>query len=56
MVTAIVGFRLKIMRLEGIRKLSQNSRAEDRNGVTQALAASTHPREQVLRNEMLRNN
>ena len=55
MVTAIVGFRLKITRLEGIRKLSQNSRAEDRNGVLQALGASTHPAEQVLRDEMLRN-
>jgi transcriptional regulator len=39
----IVGFRMPIARIEGKRKLSQNRALEDRQGVADALAASSEP-------------
>ncbi|WP_375174356.1 FMN-binding negative transcriptional regulator [Pseudooceanicola sp.] len=54
LVTAITGFRLEVSQLDGIRKLSQNSRPEDRAGVVAALDASTHPGDRALHAEMTR--
>jgi transcriptional regulator len=50
MLKAIVGVRLTIEDLRGKRKMSQNRESVDRQGVRDALAASTDPGEQgVLR-------
>ena len=48
MLKAIVGFELRIERLEGKRKLSQNRSAEDIEGVRNGLAASRSERDQAL--------
>lgn len=50
---AIVGLELRISRLEGKRKLSQNRSAEDFAGVRDALAAGS-PTEQAVAAEMRR--
>jgi transcriptional regulator len=44
----IVGVEVSISRLEGKRKLSQNRSADDRTGVTEGLAGSTHENEQAV--------
>jgi transcriptional regulator len=50
MLKAIVGVKLWIEELRGKRKLSQNREPVDRQGVREALAASSDPRDQgVLR-------
>lgn len=43
MMKAIVGVELRLTRLEGKWKLSQNRTAEDRAGVVAGLSASAHP-------------
>ena len=48
MLKAIVGFELRIDRLEGKRKLSQNRSAEDIEGVRNGLATSLSERDQAL--------
>jgi len=54
LVPAITGFRLEVSQLDGIRKLSQNSRPEDRAGVLSALAASPAPGDAAIHAEMTR--
>jgi transcriptional regulator len=44
----IVGVEVSISRLEGKRKLSQNRSADDRTGVIEGLAGSTHENEQAV--------
>ena len=48
LLNAIVGVRLVIQRMEGVRKLSQNRDAADRAGVRAGLAASERPVERAL--------
>ncbi len=48
LLRAIVGVRLVIERVEGVRKLSQNRDAADRAGVRAGLAASERPVERAL--------
>jgi transcriptional regulator len=43
MVGAVVGFRLRVRRIDAKFKLSQNRSAEDRRRVAAALAAEGHP-------------
>lgn len=45
---AIVGFVLRVERLDGKRKLSQNRAPEDRAGVREALAASSDPADRAI--------
>lgn len=45
---AIVGLRLRVERLHGVRKLSQNKSAADRAGVRSGLAASTSPADRLV--------
>jgi transcriptional regulator len=52
MLRAIVGFALPIQRLEGQWKLSQNRSAPDREGVQQALSASSQVKDQQLAQQM----
>ena len=51
MVRAIVGLELRVSRLEAKRKLSQNRRAADRNGVIAGLSAGS-PLEQAVASDM----
>jgi len=44
MLGAIVGFEIEIIRLEGVRKLSQNKTSAQMEGVATALAASSSDR------------
>lgn len=44
----IVGLRLRLTRIEGKLKLSQNRPAEDREGVVQGLGASCDPRDRAV--------
>ena len=44
----IVGVRLRITRLEGKRKASQNRLPEDRAGVRAALAVSDSPEDRAI--------
>ena len=48
MLRAIVGVRLHVERIEGVRKLSQNRDAADRAGVREGLAASARPGDQTV--------
>jgi transcriptional regulator len=48
MLRAIVGFEMRIERLEGKWKLSQNRPAEDRAGVVEGLARSAAPGDRAL--------
>lgn len=52
MVRAITGLRLKVSRLEGIRKLNQNQRQNDRDGVIAGLGRSENPFAQLVAAEM----
>ena len=52
MVRAITGLRLKVDRLEGIRKLNQNQRQNDRDGVIAGLSQSENPMSQLVAAEM----
>ena len=49
---AIVGLKLWIEELRGKRKLNQNRAPEDRQGVRDALAASTDPGDQAVSRSM----
>lgn len=53
-LAAIVGVRLAVRRLEGIRKISQNRPEADRAGVQAGFANSNDPNAQLLAREMTR--
>lgn len=52
MVRAITGLRLRVDRLEGIRKLNQNQRQNDREGVISGLSRSENQSAQLVAAEM----
>ncbi|MBJ9974406.1 FMN-binding negative transcriptional regulator [Pseudomonas sp. S75] len=52
MLRAIVGIRLPIARLQGVRKLSQNRSVDDLRGVRDALASSADPLDQSIAAQM----
>ncbi|MDP6954022.1 MAG: FMN-binding negative transcriptional regulator [Alphaproteobacteria bacterium] len=52
MLANIVGIRVRLTRIEGKRKLSQNRPEEDRAGVEDALARSERPENALLAREM----
>ncbi len=54
LVTGIVGLRLSIRSLDGIRKLSQNSRPSDRQGVIDGLTKRASADDLHILQEMTR--
>jgi len=54
MLRGIVGFELRVTRLEGKAKLSQNKTAEERRRIAEALASSEDPVERATGEEMAR--
>jgi transcriptional regulator len=52
MLRGIVGVRLRVDAVEGVRKLSQNKSEADRNGVLAGFAKSIDPGAQALAHEM----
>ncbi len=54
MLRGIVGFELRVTRLEGKAKLSQNKSADERRRIAAALAASPDPDARATGEEMLR--
>lgn len=52
LLRAIVGVRLHVERIEGVRKLSQNRDAADRAGVREGLAASGRPQDRAVAAQM----
>lgn len=53
-MAGIVGLRIKVSALTGKRKIEQGSSAADYQGVVDGFAASTHPNEQTLAIEMIK--
>jgi transcriptional regulator len=54
MLRGIVGFELRVTRLEGKAKLSQNKTEEERRRIAEALASSEDPVERATGEEMAR--